>query len=111
MNIPQKALIKKTDYVINEQDWDDGITALFTQYSYWIKYHQKKSPEQKLNLHSGINIGAWRVRSQSGFNWRKDSHQSKLSHQFMHIDKLILFLLFFMEVSFHPQHEYYQMIK
>lgn len=77
--IPQKALIKKTDYVINEQDWDDGITALFTQYSYWIKYHQKKSPEQKLNLHSGINIGAWRVRSQSGFNWRKDSHQSKLS--------------------------------
>ncbi|MEQ5347021.1 fimbria/pilus outer membrane usher protein [Proteus sp. WDL240414] len=79
LNIPQKALIKKTDYVINEQDWDDGITALFTQYSYWIKYHQKKSPEQKLNLHSGINIGAWRVRSQSGFNWRKDSHQSKLS--------------------------------
>ncbi|WIV86801.1 fimbria/pilus outer membrane usher protein [Proteus appendicitidis] len=77
--IPQKALIKKTDYVINEQDWDDGITALFTQYSYWIKYHQKKLPEQKLNLHSGINIGAWRVRSQSGFNWRKDSHQSKLS--------------------------------
>ncbi|MBG6027284.1 fimbrial biogenesis outer membrane usher protein [Proteus mirabilis] len=77
--IPQKALIKKTDYVINEQDWDDGITALFTQYSYWIKYHQKKSPEQKLNLHSGINIGTWRVRSQSGFNWRKDSHQSKLS--------------------------------
>ncbi len=77
--IPQKALIKKTDYVINEQDWDDGITALFTQYSYWIKYHQKKSPEQKINLYSGINIGAWRVRSQSGFNWRKDSHQSKLS--------------------------------
>lgn len=77
--IPQKALIKKTDYVINEQEWDDGINALFTQYSYWIKYHQKKSPEQKLNLHSGINIGAWRVRSQSGFNWRKDSHQSKLS--------------------------------
>lgn len=77
--IPQKALMKKTDYVINEQDWDDGITALFTQYSYWIKYHQKKSTEQKLNLHSGINIGAWRVRSQSGFNWNKDRYQSKLS--------------------------------
>ncbi|WP_368926663.1 fimbria/pilus outer membrane usher protein [Proteus columbae] len=77
--IPQKALIKKTDYVINEQDWDDGITALFTQYSYWIKYHQKKSTEQKLNLHSGINMGAWRVRSQSGFNWNKDRYQSKLS--------------------------------
>ncbi|WP_100159379.1 fimbria/pilus outer membrane usher protein [Proteus columbae] len=77
--IPQKALIKKTDYVINEQDWDDGITALFTQYSYWIKYHQKKSTEQKLNLHSGINMGAWRVRSQSRFNWRKDRYQSKLS--------------------------------
>lgn len=77
--IPQKALIKKTDYAINEQDWDNGITALFTQYSYSIKYHQKKSFEQKLNLHSGINIGAWRVRSQSGFNWIKDSYQSKLS--------------------------------
>ncbi|WP_311751947.1 fimbria/pilus outer membrane usher protein [Proteus columbae] len=77
--IPQKALIKKTDYVINEQDWDDGITALFTQYSYWIKYHQKKSAEQKLDLHSGMNVGAWRVRSQSGFNWTKDRYQPKLS--------------------------------
>ncbi|WIF74165.1 fimbria/pilus outer membrane usher protein [Proteus vulgaris] len=77
--IPQKALIKKTDYVINEQDWDNGITALFTQYSYSIKYHQKKSFEQKLNLHSGINIGAWRIRSQNEFNWTKDNYQSKLS--------------------------------
>ncbi|WP_099075446.1 fimbria/pilus outer membrane usher protein [Proteus alimentorum] len=77
--IPQKALINKESYTINEDDWDDGVTALFSQYSYWIKYHQKKSPEQKLNLHSGMNMGAWRVRSQSGFNWRKDSHQSQLS--------------------------------
>ncbi|NBN76352.1 fimbria/pilus outer membrane usher protein [Proteus sp. G2615] len=77
--IPQKALIKTTDYIANEQNWDDGITALFTQYSYWIKYHQKKSIEQKLNLYSGINMGAWRVRGQSRFDWTKDRYQSKLS--------------------------------
>ncbi|MEQ5205861.1 fimbria/pilus outer membrane usher protein [Proteus sp. fly-1067] len=77
--IPQKALIRKTDYVINEQDWDNGITALFTQYSYWVKYHQKKTFEQKLKLHSGINMGAWRIRSQNEFNWTKDNYQSKLS--------------------------------
>lgn len=77
--IPQKALIKKTDYVIDEQSWDDGITALFTQYSYSIKYHQKKPIGQKLNLHSGINIGAWRVRSRSGIDWTRDRYQSQLS--------------------------------
>lgn len=77
--IPQKALIKETNYVIDEKNWDDGITALFTQYSYWIKYHQKETIDQKLNLQSGINIGAWRVRSRSGFDWTSNRYQSRLS--------------------------------
>lgn len=77
--IPQKALIKAADDVVDKKEWDDGVTAFFSQYSYWIKYHQKKSVEQKLNLHSGINMNAWRVRSHSRFNWSKDRYQSKLS--------------------------------
>ncbi|QIG06044.1 fimbria/pilus outer membrane usher protein [Proteus sp. ZN5] len=77
--IPQKALITTVENIVDEKDWDDGITALFTQYSYWIKYHQEKPIEQKLNLHSGINMGAWRVRSQNRFDWTRDHYQSKLS--------------------------------
>lgn len=40
--VPQKALIKKENYIIDKKDWDDGIPALFSQYSYSIRHHQKK---------------------------------------------------------------------
>lgn len=108
--IPQKALIKTTDYIANEQNWDDGITALFTQYSYWIKYHQK-------NLLSKSSIYIQELTWELGvYVVKVDLIGRKIVinlsfHQYMHIDKLILFLLFFMVVIFHLQHEYYQLIK
>ncbi|QPB79651.1 fimbrial biogenesis outer membrane usher protein [Proteus sp. GOKU] len=77
--IPQKALIKKENYIIDEKDWDEGVSALFSQYSYSIRHHQKKTLEQKLNLQTGLNLGAWRIRSQNSFYWNKNRYQSKLS--------------------------------
>ncbi|MCE9841814.1 fimbria/pilus outer membrane usher protein, partial [Proteus terrae] len=77
--IPQKALIKKDNYITDKKDWDNGITALFSQYSYSIRHHQKKALEQKLNLQTGLNFGAWRIRSQNNFYWNKNRYQSKLS--------------------------------
>lgn len=77
--IPQKALIKRENKIIDEKDWDNGITALFSQYSYSIRHHQKKALEQKLNLQTGLNLGAWRIRSQNSFYWNKNRYQSKLS--------------------------------
>lgn len=77
--IPQKALIKRENKIIDEKDWDNGITALFSQYSYSIRHHQKKDLEQKLNLQTGLNLGAWRIRSQNSFYWNKNRYQSKLS--------------------------------
>ncbi|MDS0788604.1 fimbria/pilus outer membrane usher protein [Proteus vulgaris] len=76
--VPQKALIKKENYIIDKKDWDDGIPALFSQYSYSIRHHQKKNLEQKLNLQTGLNLGAWRIRSQNNFDWNKNRYLSKL---------------------------------
>ncbi|WP_342601552.1 fimbria/pilus outer membrane usher protein [Proteus terrae] len=77
--IPQKALIKKENYITDKKDWDNGITALFSQYSYSIKHHQNKALDQKLNLQTGLNFNAWRIRSQNSFYWNKNRYQSKLS--------------------------------
>ncbi|UDN38056.1 fimbria/pilus outer membrane usher protein [Proteus sp. NMG38-2] len=77
--IPQKALIKRENKIIDEKDWDNGITALFSQYSYSIRHHQKKDLEQKLSLQTGLNLGTWRIRSQNSFYWNKNRYQSKLS--------------------------------
>ncbi|MBI6531106.1 fimbrial biogenesis outer membrane usher protein [Proteus vulgaris] len=86
--IPQKALIKNENLITNEKDWDNGITTLFSKYSYSIRHNEKKRSEQKIIFHSGLNLGRWRIRSQNSIYWDQNLYQSKLSsiYTYRHIN-------------------------
>ncbi|WP_193016577.1 MULTISPECIES: fimbria/pilus outer membrane usher protein [Gammaproteobacteria] len=80
--IPQKALIKKENHITAKQNWDNGITALFSQYSYSIRYYQKNISEQKFNFYTGLNLSAWRIRSQNGVYWNNKYYKYTLSSMY-----------------------------
>lgn len=65
--------------------WDDGITALFTNYRLDIdKQRARYSWEQPgtegtLALESGLNVGPWRLRYQNDFWHDRSGHQGSYS--------------------------------
>lgn len=78
LSIPQAAMdIKARDYVSPDK-WDQGIPALLTNYSFsgGNTKGRKKGVESTnsyyLNLRSGINLGAWRLRNYSTWNRNSD---------------------------------------
>lgn len=61
--------------------WDDGITALFTNYRLDVDkqraryFWEQPGTEGTLTLDSGLNVGPWRLRYQNAF-WRdRSGHQ------------------------------------
>ncbi|HBC0974494.1 TPA: fimbrial biogenesis outer membrane usher protein [Escherichia coli] len=80
LNIPETNLNRSVDGIAPKIMWDDGITAAFINYSantYAIKrnsidYTQKYT---YLNLDSGFNLGAWRLRNRAAYT--HDSLESK----------------------------------
>ncbi|WP_066745484.1 fimbria/pilus outer membrane usher protein, partial [Proteus myxofaciens] len=78
LTIPQKAFSDKKNILPSQLLWDDGIPALFSTYSYFGKYKKNSQIEQKVNLNSGVNLGAWRVRSHSHYAHTNKYNQFKL---------------------------------
>ncbi|MFI7811725.1 fimbria/pilus outer membrane usher protein [Citrobacter werkmanii] len=75
INIPQIYLVcqDKCDYSIPPQQWDEGINALLLNYD--VSGSEVKnelsnfhSGDQFLKLNSGVNLGAWRLRTQLTFD-------------------------------------------
>lgn len=74
ISIPQVYIRRAIKGNVPEKEWDDGINALFTNYSYSgasTKHTGKSSIEQNsyLNLRSGVNWQAWRLRNYSTYNY------------------------------------------
>jgi len=74
LSIPQAALrLNARDYVSPDK-WDSGIPALLVNYNFSGANNQMRDSERQnnnnyyLNLRSGINWGAWRLRNYSIWN-------------------------------------------
>lgn len=70
--IPQIYLKSIRSTLANESDWDDGITALMTNYNINGSYSKNKNMEDYssafISLNNRMNIGAWRFNSSSYYN-------------------------------------------
>ncbi|TXE71861.1 fimbria/pilus outer membrane usher protein [Serratia nevei] len=81
ISIPQAYIENQPRDWVNPTLWDDGIRAFLMDYSFsgtesWQHGNAKKGDNQYLNLRSGANFGAWRLRnyatysSQSSTKWK-----------------------------------------
>lgn len=77
ISIPQAALKSTARGYVSPDLWDQGIPALLANYSFSGANSSARSSEGSssntyfLNLRSGINLGAWRLRNYS--TWNRDS--------------------------------------
>ncbi|WPU21034.1 fimbria/pilus outer membrane usher protein [Cedecea neteri] len=73
LNIPQAALTSEARGYVDPMLWDQGLPALMMNYSFsgantTQRQHGGNDDSRYLNLRSGANLGAWRVRNYSTWN-------------------------------------------
>ncbi|EKY3197565.1 fimbrial biogenesis outer membrane usher protein [Cronobacter turicensis] len=87
VSIPQAALRRTARGYVDPQYWDDGIPALFSNYTFNGAHSQSDvgngDTSQYLNLQNGLNLGPWRVRNYS--TWSKSDDEA-------HWDSIYTFL-------------------
>lgn len=88
MSFPQAAMNQTARGTVSESLWDEGINALMVDYNFSGSHSTYDDPENNtndtsdsyyLNMRSGINLGAWRLRNYS--TWSKnegDQHWDNL---------------------------------
>lgn len=73
LSIPQENIDSKAHDFIDPAQWDDGEAVLFTNYAWSASQNKSKHGENSnngyLNLQSGVNLGAWRLRNYSSFSY------------------------------------------
>jgi len=81
--IPQIYLKSLRSTLANESDWDDGITALMTNYNINGSYTKNKKMDDYsstfFSLVNRLNIGSWRLNSSTYYNQNKTGKKS--SHE------------------------------
>lgn len=77
VSIPQIALSRRPRDYVDPKMWDQGITAFTLGYSFNASHATyqkgKDSDSAYLGLNAGLNIGPWRIRSQSSYTWDRAS--------------------------------------
>lgn len=79
ITIPQAYLVRNPRGYISPTLWNDGITAGIVNYAYSggnYNYQGDWSTRHFLNLRSGINLGAWRLRDYSTWSYNKTKHST-----------------------------------
>lgn len=73
LSIPQENISATAHDYIDPEKWDDGEAVLFTNYSWSASQNKSEHGENSnngyLNLQSGLNLGAWRLRNYSSFSY------------------------------------------
>lgn len=92
IQVPQAALDLKARGYIPPEKWDNGITAGILNYTFsgansWGNSHNNS---YYLNLRSGINIGAWRLRDYS--TWNSSNGKSQWNHINTYLQRNIISL-------------------
>lgn len=77
ISIPQAAMLTKSQGYIPPEQWDEGIPAAFVDYNLTgstTSIDNIHDSDSYLSLRSGFNIGAWRVRNYSSFEYGESQH-------------------------------------
>lgn len=85
ITIPQILMMQKARGYIDPAEWNDGIPALLVNYQYSGSSGTggMSGDAHFLNLQSGINLGAWRLRDYS--TWNKQNGDESSGGRFQHI--------------------------
>ncbi|MEQ5306294.1 fimbria/pilus outer membrane usher protein [Providencia rettgeri] len=75
LSVPQIYLQSINSTLANESDWDDGITALITNYNINGSYSKNRDMDDYLSsfvyLNNRLNIGSWRFNASTYFSKNK----------------------------------------
>ncbi|QDI10510.1 Outer membrane usher protein FimD precursor [Klebsiella electrica] len=77
ISIPQAAMRKQPDGWIAPERWDEGINAALASWRFSGSESRGKygnSRSQFLNLTSGVNLGAWRLRDNSTWSYQENDY-------------------------------------
>lgn len=77
ISIPQAAMQQKSQGYIPPEQWDEGIPAAFVDYTLTgstTSVDNIHDSDSYLNLRSGFNLGAWRVRNSASFEFGESQH-------------------------------------
>ncbi|HDR2892704.1 TPA: outer membrane usher protein LpfC [Enterobacter asburiae] len=84
MSFPQAAMVQTARGTVDPSRWDEGIPALLLDYSFSGSNGKTESEDDLpdstsdsyyLNLHSGLNLGAWRLRNNSTWSRNEGNNQ------------------------------------
>ena len=90
ISVPQAALQKVPRGWIPPEQWDEGVNAALLSWQFSGNDNRGRysnSRSQFLNLTSGINIGAWRLRDNS--TWTRYENRYSSEHQWRHLNTYI----------------------
>lgn len=81
ISVPQAALKNNIRGYIPPEQWDNGITAGLLNYNFsgsnsLTAAHGARYNSYFLNLNSGVNLGAWRLRNNSTWNYSSGGNYS-----------------------------------
>lgn len=80
ISIPQAFMQQSVQGAVSPEEWDDGLPAAFVNYAYSgassrSDARQGTVQNNYLNLRSGVNLGAWRLRNYSSWSDNGRSRQ------------------------------------
>ncbi|WP_244202375.1 fimbria/pilus outer membrane usher protein [Buttiauxella warmboldiae] len=76
-SIPQAAMVRKSRGYVAPEKWDEGIPAAFVDYTLngsTTSVDNLHDSDNYLNLRSGLNLGAWRLRNFSSYEFNTTGH-------------------------------------
>ena len=82
INIPQAVMDSQARDTVSTDLWQQGETAFLMSYDFsGSQNHNRDQNSQNyyLNLHNGINLGAWRIRNQLVYDYESQKKKNNLS--------------------------------
>ncbi|WP_262504757.1 fimbria/pilus outer membrane usher protein [Serratia liquefaciens] len=80
ISMPQAALNFKARNAVDPSQWDQGLPAFLMNYNAsgandWLRNGEGSGSSAYLNLGTGLNLGAWRLRNNSVYSSNRNSSQ------------------------------------
>lgn len=91
ISIPQAALSNSARGYIPPSQWDQGIPALLLNYNFSGSHNTGDSTTNNyfLSLNGGLNIGPWRLRDTSNWNYSSGKHGQDAQHDWQHVSTYV----------------------
>lgn len=95
LSIPQIAMKNDARGYIPPEQWDEGINAILLDYTFngnESDSNGSHSSDKFLNLQSGINLGAWRLRDIASWNSHSSDYErsSEIQHVKTYVQRTII---------------------